>query len=65
MRPGMGLAHLVLGLTLLGSLIQCFDWERDADVAVDMSEGRGLTMLKAVRLVAKCKSSLILDQVAF
>ena len=64
MRPGMGLAHLVLGLTL-GSLIQCFDWERDADVAVDMSEGRGLTMLKAVRLVAKCKSSLILDQVAF
>ncbi|XP_009112368.2 cytochrome P450 81Q32-like [Brassica rapa] len=62
--PGMGLAHLVLGLTL-GSLIQCFDWARDADVAVDMSEGRGLTMPKAVRLVAKCKSSPILDQVAF
>ncbi|CAH8329774.1 unnamed protein product [Eruca vesicaria subsp. sativa] len=62
--PGMGLAHLVLGLAL-GSLIQCFDWERDDDVAVDMSEGKGLTMPKAVRLVAKCKSSPILDQVAF
>lgn len=62
--PGIGLAHLVLSLAL-GSLIQCFDWERVEDVAVDMSEGKGLTMPKAVRLVAKCKSSPILEQVAF
>ncbi|KAG7535691.1 Cytochrome P450 [Arabidopsis thaliana x Arabidopsis arenosa] len=61
--PGMGLAQLVLSLAL-GSLIQCFDWERDNDVAVDMSEGRGITMPKAVPLVAKCKKSLpILDKV--
>lgn len=60
--PGMGLAQLVLS-SALGSLIQCFDWERDDDVAVDMSEGRGLTMPKAVPLVAKCKSLPILDKV--
>ncbi|XP_010464230.1 PREDICTED: cytochrome P450 81D1-like [Camelina sativa] len=60
--PGMGLAQLVLSLAL-GSLIQCFDWERDDDMAVDMSEGIGLTMPKAVPLVAKCKSLPILDKV--
>ncbi|CAH8280998.1 unnamed protein product [Arabidopsis lyrata] len=60
--PGMGLAQLVLSLAL-GSLIQCFDWERNNDVAVDMSEGRGITMPKAVPLVAKCKSLPILDKV--
>ncbi|CDY20319.1 BnaC04g36370D [Brassica napus] len=59
--PGMGLAQLILSLAL-GSLIQCFDWERDeVDMAVDMSEGKGHTMPKAVPLVAKCKSSSILD----
>ncbi|CAN7078405.1 unnamed protein product [Brassica oleracea var. botrytis] len=60
--PGMGLTQIVLS-SALGSLIQCFDWERDEDVAVDMSEGTGLSMPKAVPLVAKCKSSLILDNV--
>ncbi|EOA12697.1 hypothetical protein CARUB_v10027961mg, partial [Capsella rubella] len=49
--PGMGLAQLVVS-SALGSLIQCFDWER-GNVAVDMSEGRGLTMPKAVPLIAK------------
>ncbi|KAL1198703.1 Cytochrome P450 81Q32 [Cardamine amara subsp. amara] len=60
--PGMGLAQLVLGLAL-GSMVQCFDWEKDCDVAVDMSEGRGLTTPKAVPLVAKCKSLPILENV--
>ncbi|CAN7050848.1 unnamed protein product [Brassica rapa subsp. trilocularis] len=62
--PGMGLAQIVLS-SALGSLIQCFDWERDDEMAVDMSEGTGLTMPKAVPLVAKCKSSPILDNVVF
>ncbi|XP_056842831.1 cytochrome P450 81D1 [Raphanus sativus] len=60
--PGMGLAQILLS-SALGSLIQCFDWERDEDIAVDMSEGTGLTMPKVVPLVAKCKSSPILDNV--
>ncbi|KFK28403.1 hypothetical protein AALP_AA8G510300 [Arabis alpina] len=35
------------------------------DVAVDMSVGRGLTMPKALALVAKCKSCPILDKLLF
>ncbi|KAF3487799.1 hypothetical protein F2Q69_00054950 [Brassica cretica] len=62
--PGMGLAQIVLS-SGLGLLIQCFDGERVEDIAVDMSEGKGLTMPKVVPLVAKCKSSPILDNLVF
>lgn len=47
----MELGQLLLG-SALGSLIQCFDWKRVEDMAVDMSERKGLTILKAVPLGA-------------
>ncbi|CAI0464573.1 unnamed protein product [Linum tenue] len=46
--PGSGLANKVMCL-VLGSLIQCFEWERKG-------EGRGITMLKATPLVAMCRA---------
>lgn len=60
--PGSGLAQRVLGLAL-GSLIQCFEWERVSDEEVDMSEGEGVTMPKAVPLEALCKARPIINSV--
>ncbi|XP_074321676.1 cytochrome P450 81Q32-like [Silene latifolia] len=53
--PGAPLANKVLGLTL-ATLIQCFEWENIDHEKLDMAEGFGLSMPKAVPLKAMCKT---------
>ncbi|XP_059463062.1 cytochrome P450 81E8-like [Corylus avellana] len=58
--PGAGLAQRTMGLAL-GSLIQCFEWERVGEKEVDMTEGNGASMPKAVALEAMCKTRPIMN----
>jgi isoflavone 2'-hydroxylase len=58
--PGEGLAQRTVGLAL-GSLIQCFEWERVGKEKVDMAEGNGLIMPKVVALEAMCKARPIMN----
>ncbi|KAA8547172.1 hypothetical protein F0562_003619 [Nyssa sinensis] len=62
--PGAGLAQRVVGLTL-GSLIQCFEWERISEMEVDLSEGKGITMPKAEPLEAMCKAREVMNKISF
>ncbi|KAL8252258.1 hypothetical protein R6Q59_035951 [Mikania micrantha] len=53
--PGEGMSMRLVGLGL-GSLIQCFEWDRTTTSEVDMSEGKeGISMPKAINLVAICR----------
>uniref|UniRef100_A0A6P3YSE0 cytochrome P450 81E8-like n=1 Tax=Ziziphus jujuba TaxID=326968 RepID=A0A6P3YSE0_ZIZJJ len=60
--PGAGLAQRVMSLTL-GSLIQCFEWKKVSEEEIDMSEGKGTTMPKAVPLEVMCKARPIMNHV--
>uniref|UniRef100_A0A2N9HSY0 Cytochrome P450 n=1 Tax=Fagus sylvatica TaxID=28930 RepID=A0A2N9HSY0_FAGSY len=60
--PGAGLAQRTMSLTL-GSLIQCFEWERVTKEEVDMAEGIAVVMPKAVPLEAMCKARPIMHKV--
>ncbi|KAL6660574.1 hypothetical protein ACP70R_001609 [Stipagrostis hirtigluma subsp. patula] len=52
--PGENLAMRTLGL-VLGALLQCFDWSRVEDGGIDMTQGSGTIMSKALPLQALCK----------
>ncbi|OQU90943.1 hypothetical protein SORBI_3001G082400 [Sorghum bicolor] len=52
--PGETLALRTVGL-VLGTLIQCIDWDRVDGLEIDMTAGGGLTMPRAVPLEATCK----------
>ncbi|CDP04688.1 unnamed protein product [Coffea canephora] len=60
--PGSGLAQRVVGLAL-GSLIQCFDWQRIGGEEIDMAEGTGMSMPKAKPLEAMCKARHVVNRI--
>ncbi|GMI73435.1 cytochrome P450, family 81, subfamily D, polypeptide 8 [Hibiscus trionum] len=62
--PGANLAQRMVGLAL-GSLIQCFEWERIDGKEIDMIEGKGTTMPKAHSLQALCKARPIVNKVFY
>ncbi|KAH7665285.1 isoflavone 2'-hydroxylase protein [Dioscorea alata] len=52
--PGEGLAIRVVAL-VVGTLVQCFEWERVGDGELDLNEGAGLTLPKVKPLEAMYK----------
>ncbi|CAM0876353.1 unnamed protein product [Alopecurus aequalis] len=60
--PGETLALRTIGM-VLATLVQCFDWERVDGAEVDMTEGGGLTIPKAVPLEAVCRPRAVMRDV--
>ncbi|XP_021908265.1 cytochrome P450 81D11-like [Carica papaya] len=60
--PGAGLAQRMITL-VLGSLIQCFEWERVSEKEIDMQEGKGITMPKLEPLEVMCRVRPIMNKV--
>ncbi|KAL3813650.1 hypothetical protein ACJIZ3_014918 [Penstemon smallii] len=60
--PGSGLAERVIRLTL-ASLIQCFEWKRVGEAKVDLTEGKGTSMPKAIPLESMLKARDVLRKV--
>ncbi|CAN7116332.1 unnamed protein product [Brassica rapa subsp. narinosa] len=58
--PGSGLAQRVVNLAL-GSMIQCFDWERIGEEFVDISEAT--TMRPATPLLAMCRARPLVHKI--
>jgi len=60
--PGVGMAQRTMGLTL-GLLIQCFEWKRVGEEEIDLTEGRGTIVAKAIPLEAQCKARPIVSKI--
>ncbi|BAU00255.1 hypothetical protein LR48_Vigan06g029300 [Vigna angularis] len=60
--PGVGMAQRTMGLTL-GLLIQCFEWKRVGEEEIDLTEGRGTIVAKAIPLEARCKARPIVSKI--
>ncbi|KFK30358.1 hypothetical protein AALP_AA7G251000 [Arabis alpina] len=59
--PGAGLAQRLVSLAL-GTLVQCFEWERVGEELVDMTEAKGGTLPKAMPLRTMCKARSIVGK---
>ncbi|GLU10738.1 hypothetical protein SLE2022_275240 [Rubroshorea leprosula] len=60
--PGAEFGKRMVSLTL-GSIIQCFGWEKEGEEEVDMTEREGTTMPRVQPLEAICKSRPIVNKV--
>ncbi|EFH54930.1 CYP81D7 [Arabidopsis lyrata subsp. lyrata] len=60
--PGVGLAHRVVSLAL-GSMVQCFEWQRIGEEYVDSREEPMSLMRTATPLLAMCKARPIVHNI--